>query len=218
MRSTEVRKRPRGGKRVREGGALVQNSRIPKPAGLTRSARRAAMATGAKSSIPRYRRRWIVTEEGKKKKPPSPTVTVVVAASAGLGQSARRSPINRVAPTLLDEKMLVFLSLEFVGKLSISILPRAGDSSPAHWPSLEFQSRRTLVRARSSPSGISNSFVTVWLIAAEAVGPLKWEPCPSSICPAPMAQDESVFNGLRLDIAAFFFSSYCPRFVCGSEE
>ena len=37
----------------------------------------------------------IVTEEGKKKKPPSPTVTVVVAASAGLGQSARRSPINR---------------------------------------------------------------------------------------------------------------------------
>src|SRR4030095_12796498 len=46
MRSTEVRKRSRGGKRVREGGALVQNSRIPKPAGLTRSARRAAMATG----------------------------------------------------------------------------------------------------------------------------------------------------------------------------
>jgi len=39
----------------------------------------------------------IVTEEGKKKKPPSPTVTIVVAASAGLGQSARRSPINRAA-------------------------------------------------------------------------------------------------------------------------
>ena len=39
----------------------------------------------------------IVTEEGKKKKPPSPTVTIVVAASAGLGQSARRSPTNRAA-------------------------------------------------------------------------------------------------------------------------
>ena len=160
----------------------------------------------------------IVTEEGKKKKPPSPTVTVVVAAPAGLGQSARRSPINRVAPTLLNEKVVVFLSLEFVGKLSISILPRAGDSSPAHWPSLGFQSRRTLVRARSSSSGKSNGFVTVWLIATEAVDPLEWQPCPSSICPAPMAQDESVFNGLRLDIAAFLFSSYCPRFVCGSEE
>ena len=159
----------------------------------------------------------IVTEVGKKELPSAPTVTVVVAAPACLGQSARRSPINKVAPTLLDEKMLVFLSLEFVSKLSISILPRAGDS-PAHWPSLEFPSRRTLVRARSSSSGISNSSVTVWLIAAEAVGPLKWEPCPSSICPAPVAQDESVFNGLRLDIAAFFFSSYCPRFVCGSEE
>ena len=39
----------------------------------------------------------IVTKEGKKKKPPSPTVTVVVAASAGLGQSARRNPINMAA-------------------------------------------------------------------------------------------------------------------------
>ena len=39
----------------------------------------------------------IVTEEGKKKKPPSPTVTVVLAASAGLGQSARRNPINMAA-------------------------------------------------------------------------------------------------------------------------
>jgi len=39
----------------------------------------------------------IVTEEGTKKKPPSPTITVVVAPSAGLGQSARRKPINKVA-------------------------------------------------------------------------------------------------------------------------
>jgi hypothetical protein len=74
----------------------------------------------------------IVTEEGTKKKPPSPTITVVVAASAGLGQSARRSPINRVAPTLLNEKVVVFSSLEFVGKLFISISPRAGDPSPAY--------------------------------------------------------------------------------------
>jgi len=65
----------------------------------------------------------IVTEEGKKKKPPSPTVTIAVAASARLGQSARRSPINRVAPTLLNEKVVFFLSLEFIGKLSISISP-----------------------------------------------------------------------------------------------
>lgn len=47
MRRTEVWKRPRIGKRVREGGAAVQNSRIPIPAGLSRSARRAAMTTGA---------------------------------------------------------------------------------------------------------------------------------------------------------------------------
>ena len=47
MRTTEVWKRPGGGKRVRESGALVQNPRVPKPAGLTRSARCTAMATGA---------------------------------------------------------------------------------------------------------------------------------------------------------------------------
>ena len=80
----------------------------------------------------------IVTEEGKKKKPPSPTVTVVVAAPAGLGQSARRSPINRVAPTLLNENVVVFASLEFVRKLSISIWPRAGDSSLQIGPPLNF--------------------------------------------------------------------------------
>ena len=51
MRRTEVRKRPRGGKGVREGGAMVQNPRVPKPAGLTGSARRAAMATGAPSPL-----------------------------------------------------------------------------------------------------------------------------------------------------------------------
>ena len=160
----------------------------------------------------------IVTEEGKKKKPPSPTVTIVVAAPAGLGQSARRIPINRIAPTLLNEKVLVFLSVEFVGKLCISILPRAGDSYPANWLSLGFQSRRTLVRARPSSAGKRNGFVTIRLIATEAVGPLEWQPCPSSICPAPMAPTESVCNGLWLDIAALFFSSYCPRFVCGSGQ
>ena len=81
---------------------------------------------------------WIVTEEGEKTKPPFPTVTIFVAASAGLGQSAKGRTMNRIAPTLLDEKILVLLSLEFVGKLSISILPQAGDFSLAHWPSLGF--------------------------------------------------------------------------------
>jgi hypothetical protein len=80
----------------------------------------------------------IVTEEGKKKKPPSPTVTIVVAAPAGLGQSARRSPINKVAPTLLNEKVVVFLSLEFVANLSISILPQAGDFSLRIGPPWDF--------------------------------------------------------------------------------
>jgi hypothetical protein len=65
----------------------------------------------------------IVTEVGKKEKPSAPTVTVVVAAPACLGQSARRSPINKVAPTLLNEKVVVFTSLEFVAKLSIVISP-----------------------------------------------------------------------------------------------
>ena len=125
----EVRKRARGGKRVREGGAQVQNSRVPKPAGIARSARRAAMATGAPgplhgiADLDRNRRR-------EEERPSAPTVTVVVAASACLGQSARRSPINKVAPTLLDEKVVVFTSLEFVGKLSISISPRAGGFFP----------------------------------------------------------------------------------------
>src|SRR5262245_59927490 len=89
--------------------------------------------------------------------------------------------------------------------------------APHIGPPLEFQSRWTAVRARPSSSRIGNRFVTVCLIATEAVDPLEWPPCPSSICSAPMAQDESVFKGLRLAIAASLFSSYYPRFVCGSE-
>ena len=51
MRTTEVWKRPRGGKRVGEGGALAQNPRVPDPTWLIGSARRAAMAIGAPSPL-----------------------------------------------------------------------------------------------------------------------------------------------------------------------